>query len=329
MRKLVRLRIKREIFKLSFSICLVIVLGHAYASDFGDVEKILGAPGQMQVGAVVFSFPRSDIKVTIDGEPVPTAFGFGSWTAWKEMGKESMVMGDLVLLQKEINPVISALAEANINVTALHNHFLGEEPRIMYMHIYGMGQKATLAWGIRAALDKTGTPKSPPSASSGTPSSLQLDAKRMQEIIGHTGKVGGSVLKITLGRAGVKMGRTEVTSSMGLNTWVAFIGTNERAHVAGDVAMTASEVNKVIRALRKGGINLTAVHNHMLDEEPRIFFLHYWGTGPADKLARTVREAFDQAKVRCNRHFSIPNDDSTPKTGKMSIRRQDYLVRTC
>jgi hypothetical protein len=275
---------------------LVIGSSVVWGADMSDVEKILGVAGQMQEEAVVFSFPRSDIKVAIDGEPVPTAFGFGSWTAWKEMGEESMVMGDLVLLEKEINPVISALAEANINVTALHNHFIGEIPRIMYMHVYGMGEKAALARGIRTALDKTGTPKPASAVTLTTQPSFQLDTKRLQEIIGQTGKEGGGVLKITLGRAGVKMGGTEVTSSMGLNTWVAFVGTNERAHVAGDVAMTASEVNKVIRALRKGGIDIAAVHNHMLDEQPRIFFLHYWGTGPAEKLAQTVREAFDQAK---------------------------------
>ncbi len=208
------------------------------------------------------------------------------------MGEEFMVMGDLVLLEKEINPVISALAEANINVTAIHNHFIGEEPRIMYMHIGGMGIPSTLAKGIRNALDKTATPKAQVSASALT---LSLDTKRIEEIIGHPGKAGGGVFKIVLGRQGVKMGGVELTASMGLNTWAAFVGTNERAHVAGDVAMTASEVNKVIRALRKGGISIAAVHNHMLDEEPRIFFLHYWGTGPMESLARTVREAFDQA----------------------------------
>ena len=279
-----------------FCVWIMICSGSAYSADFSEVEKILGVPGKMQEGAVVFSFPRSDIKVTIDGDPVPTGFGFGSWTAWKEMGEKSMVMGDLVLLEKEINSVISALAEADINVTALHNHFIGEIPRIMYMHVYGLGEKAALARGIRTALDKTGTPKPASAAVPTTQPSLQLDTKRVQEIIGQTGKEGGGVLKITLGRPGVKMGGTEVTSTMGLNTWVAFVGTSERAHVAGDVAMTASEVNKVIRALRKGGIDIAAVHNHMLDEQPRIFFLHYWGTGPAEKLAWTVREAFNQAR---------------------------------
>jgi len=293
MRK-VRILSDKRFFAISFLfISAIIGLTSAYAANISEAEKILGVMGQMQEGAVVFSFPRSDLKVKIDGDPVPTALGFGSWTAWKAMGDEFMVMGDLVLLEREINPVISALAEANINVTAIHNHFIGEEPRIMYMHIGGMGMVSTLAKGIRNALDRTATPKAPTSTSA---PALTLDTKQIEETIGHPGKAGGGVFKIVLGRQGVRMGGVELTASMGLNTWAAFVGTNERAHVAGDVAMTALEVNKVIRKLRKGGIKIAAVHNHMLEEEPRIFFLHYWGTGPAKKLAETVRNAFNQAK---------------------------------
>lgn len=287
--------------RILFSLFIMFILAVsraniAFPTDFSEVEKILGVPGQMREGAVVFQFPRSDIQVRIDREPVPTALGFGSWTAWKAIDDQSMVMGDLVLLEKEINPVISALAEANINITGLHNHFLGEEPRTMYMHIDGMGRAVTLAQGIRKALDKTATPKTQESTSIPSQPALALDTKRIEEIIGHTGMAGGGVFKITLGRPGVKMGGVELTASMGLNTWAAFAGTNERAHVAGDVAMTVPEVNRVIRALRYGGIDIVAVHNHMLNEEPRIFFLHYWGTGPAEKLAQTVREAFDYAR---------------------------------
>jgi hypothetical protein len=293
MRKILAFYGKRLLLDLFLFISVGLGLSQGYAADFSEVENILGVPGQIQEGAVVFSFSRSDLKIEMGGEPVPTAFGFGSWTAWKEMGNEVMVMGDLVLLEKEINPVISALAEADINVTALHNHFIGEVPRIKYMHIGGMGPAEAMAKGIRNALDKTGTPKIQRPTSAPV---LALDTKRIEEIIGHSGKAGGGIFKITIGRPGVKMGGVELTASMGLNTWAAFIGTNEHAHVAGDVAMTASEVNKVIRTLRRSGIDIAAVHNHMLDEAPRIFFLHYWGTGPAEKLARTVREAFDQAK---------------------------------
>jgi len=259
--------------------------------DFREVERLLGSSGQIQEGAMVFPFPRSDIKVTIHGENIPTAFGFGSWTAWKNMGSEMVVMGDLVLLEKEINPVISALAEENINVTALHNHFLGEKPRIMYMHILGVGQAGMLARGVRKALDKTATPRSHPAPTSASPA---IDTKRIEQIIGHPGHAGGGIFKITVGRPGVRAHGMELTSSMGLNSWIAFIGTNERAHVAGDMAMVANEVNPVIRALRKHGIRILAVHNHMLDEEPRIFFLHYWGTGKVENLARAFRDALAQ-----------------------------------
>jgi len=267
-----------------------------FAGDFSEVEKILGAPGQLQEGVFVVRFPRSDIKIKIYGEPMPTALGFGSWIAWKEMGAEAMVMGDLVLLEEEINPVISALAESRINVTALHNHFIGEDPRILYMHIYGLGPMTALARGMRNALTKTNTPQPLPAAAGTSPPALALDTRRIEQIIGHPGQAGGGIFKITVGRPGVKMDGIEMTSSMGLNTWAAFVGTNEHAHVAGDVAMTTKEVNPVIHVLRGGGIDIVAVHNHMLDEEPRIFFLHYWGTGPVEKLAETLRAAFDQVK---------------------------------
>ena len=165
----------------------------------------------------------------------------------------------------------------------------------MFMHIHGVGPSSTLAQGIRNALEKTKTLQ-PHSGGSATPPALAFDTKRIEQIIGHPGQAGGGVFKITLDRPGVSMMGVELTGSMGLNTWAAFVGTSERAHVAGDAAMTAPEVNRVIRALRKGGIDVVAVHNHMLDEEPRIFFLHYWGTGPVEKLAQAVRDGFDQAK---------------------------------
>lgn len=290
----VSLNIKLVLLFLSFFPGLVFS-SIASGADFPEVEAILGVKGLTQEGSTIFRFPRSDIKVKIDGEQVPTAFGFGSWAAWTPVGKDVMVMGDLVLLEKEVNPVISALAEANINISALHNHFMIEEPKIMFMHIGGMGNPEALARGLKNALSKTATPQSQGTAST-PPPAPSIDTKRIEEIIGEKGQAGGGVFKIVIGRKGTTMGGVNVTSSMGLNTWVAFIGTNERAHVAGDVAMKSNEVNPVIRALRRGGIDVLAVHNHMIDEEPRIFFLHYWGTGPAEKLARTLREAFDQAK---------------------------------
>ncbi len=264
-----------------------------YAED--NLAEILSTGGQMKEGALVFQFPRSDIKMSINGERVPTALGFTSWTAFKAMGESTVVMGDLVLLEKEVNPVISALAQANINVTALHNHFLGDKPRVMYLHLYGSGKDVDLARGIRNALDKTATPRKPRAMPQSV--KLKMDTKQIETIIGGPpGQSSAGVFKITLGRPGVKMGDMEITSSMGMNSWAGFAGTDKRAHVAGDIVMTAPEVNQVIRTLRKGNIEVVAVHNHMLDEQPRVFFLHYWGTGTAVKLAETIRDVFGITK---------------------------------
>ena len=288
--------------KLIIGLCLLLSCfglpgGGKYAQaagDFQEAEKILDTKGQMQEGAWIVRFPRSDIKVTIAGEPMPTALGFGGWAAFKDMGKHTMVMGDLVLLEKEVNSVISALEENGLQVTALHNHFFWEEPRLMFMHIGGMGSLTSLAKGLRLALDKTTTPKGAAASAPAPP--LAMDTKRLEQIIGYPGQAMSGAFKITLGRKGVKMAGVKVTSSMGLNSWAGFVGTDDKAHVAGDIVMTAKEVNPVIQALRKGGIDVVAVHNHMIDEQPRVFFLHYWGTGPAESLAQTVRVAFDLVK---------------------------------
>ncbi len=211
-----------------------------------------------------------------------------------------MVMGDLVLLESEVNPVIAALEAAGLQVTALHNHFLWEQPRLMFMHIQGLGDLAKLAQGLRDALKQTAAPMTTPAAApvaiKPPPEAPALDTKKIERIVGEPGQAGGGVFKITIGRRGVKMGGKELTSAQGLNSWAGFVGTDEKAHVAGDIAMTAKEVNRVIKALKAGGIEVVAVHNHMLDEEPRIFFLHYWGSGPADKLAQAVKAAFNQVR---------------------------------
>jgi biotin operon repressor len=267
----------------------------AAAGDFSETEKILGTKGQLQEGAWVVRFPRSDLKITIAGEAMPTALGFVSWAAFKDMDDGAMLMGDLVLLEKEVNPVITALEKNGIQITALHNHFFWEAPRLMFMHIGGMGPKVALAKGLHQALDQTSTPKlvGPIPPSPPTPTRT-LNTQRLEQIIGHKGQVSGEVFKITAGRQGVKMVGMELTSSMGLNSWAGFVGTDARAHVAGDLVMTAQEVNHVIQTLRQGDIEIVAVHNHMLDEQPRVFFLHYWGSGPAESLAKTVKAAFDQ-----------------------------------
>ncbi len=275
---------------LAITTCILILTSGVPAYAESKLDEIIGREGQMKEGSLVYQFPRSDLKMLINGERIPTVLGFGSWTAFKKTGESTMVMGDLVLLEKEVNPVISSLAKYGIKVTALHNHFFGDKPRVMFLHIEGMGNDADLARGIRSALDKTTTPiksKAKPSTMK-----LKMDTAKVETIVGHTGQENGGVFKIVVGRSGVKMGETEITSSMGMNSWAGFVGTDERAHVAGDIVMTASEVNPVIQALRKGSIEVVAVHNHMLDEQPKVFFLHYWGTGPSSKLAETIREVF-------------------------------------
>jgi hypothetical protein len=264
------------------------------ADEFDQIEKTLGAKGHVQEGALLLRFPRSDISVTIRGEPVLTSLGFVSWTAWKSMGDNTLLIGDLVLLESEVNPVISALESSHVTVAALDTHFMGEQPRIMYMHIEGVGRGVKLARGIKAALSKTATP--PQSGPDAPEAPIYLNTRRIEDITGHSGVNEGGVLKITVGRAGVISHGMELTSSMGLNSWAGFAGTNQHAHVAGDIAATASEVNPVIRALRAGGIDVVALHNHMLDDQPRIFFVHYWGTGRAEQLAQAVRSAFEMAQ---------------------------------
>lgn len=296
-RKLTAFRAAGKYFiPLALFLGLLVAWNPALATDdFSEIEKILGAKGQLQEGAWVVRFPRSDLQVAIAGETIPTALGFGSWAAFKDMADGAMLMGDLVLLEKEVNPVITALEKNGIQITALHNHFFWEAPRLMFMHFGGMGPKAALAKGLREALDKTSTPMAIGSVTPRLPvPSLTLNTARLEQIMAHKGQASGEVFKITVGRQGVKMAGVELTSSMGLNSWAGFVGTDARAHVAGDIVMTAQEVNRVIQTLRQGDIEVVAVHNHMLDEQPRVFFLHYWGSGPAESLAKTVKAAFDQ-----------------------------------
>ena len=279
---------------IASSLFFVSVAAAVRADEFDQIERALGVKGEIQEGALVVRLPRADISVTIQGEPVLTSLGFVSRTAWKNMGDNTLLMGDLVLLESEVNPVISALESANIDVAALQNHFLWEQPRIMYIHIQGVGKGVELALGLKAALAKTATPMQSRGDMPEAP--IFLDTRRIEDITGHSGVNEGGVLKVTVGRTGVMSHGMELTSSMGLNSWAGFAGTSQRAHVAGEIAATAAEVYPVIRALRSGGIDVVGLHNHMLDDQPRIFFVHYWGAGPIEELAQTVRSAFEKAQ---------------------------------
>jgi hypothetical protein len=238
--------------------------------------------------------------VTVAGVATPTPFGFGGWVAMtKGDGGQQVLMGDLVLLQDEVNPVMSALLDNGFDVTALHNHFFWDEPRMYYMHVHGHGTAADLAQKLKPALaliGKSTGSATPTAAAPATASQNALNTAKLVEIVGTQGEQNGAVYKFTLARNDLKvveMGAT-INARMGLNTWAAFTGTNEKAAVAGDVAMLESEVTPVLKALRKNGLDVVAIHHHMTADRPMIIFLHYWGTGPADTLATGFKAAVNE-----------------------------------
>ena len=269
-------------------------------ADYKAVLDALGKTGDFKDGVLKVNIPRSDLNVTVDGVATPTPFGFGGWVALeKGTGGMDVMMGDLVLTEAEVNPVMSALLNAGIEVTALHNHFFLETPRIFYMHVHGHGSAADLANKLKPALGLIGKPgaaSSAPGASAGKPIQGTLDSAQLAKIVGTEGETTGAVYKITMGRPDIKMVEmgAPINARMGLNTWAAFYGSDADAVVAGDVAMLDNEVQPVLKALRAANINVVAMHHHMIGTSPNVFFLHYWGRGPAQKLAAAVRTVVDQ-----------------------------------
>jgi len=201
-----------------------------------------------------------------------------------------------VLTQEEVNPVMSAVLDNGLDVTALHNHFFSEEPRIFYMHVHGHGKPTDLARKVKPALDLIGKGGSRPAAPAAASPAASIDTAKIAQIVGQQGEQTGAVYKITVGRDDLKLTEmgAPINARMGLNTWAAFVGTNENAAVAGDIAMLANEVTPVLKALRKNGIDVVAIHHHMIDTRPTIYFLHYWGTGSAEKLATAFKTALSE-----------------------------------
>jgi len=269
-------------------------------SDYQQVLKIVGKQGDYKSNVLKVNIPRNDLHVKIAGYAVPTPFGFGGWFAMeKGDGAQDVVMGDLVLTEGEVNEVMSALLEHGIEVTALHNHFFSDDPRLFFMHIHGHGKAVELANQLKPALDLIGLAKEgeEDAASKTAPKQgTAIDTERIAKIVGHTGEQNGPVYKITLGRddLNIKDKGATINARMGLNTWAAFVGTNDDAAVAGDIAMLQNKVNPVLKALRSNGLDVVAIHHHMINTQPMIIFLHYWGRGPADKLATGFKAAVDQ-----------------------------------
>ena len=272
----------------------------AMPAEYQEVLTTLGKTGDFKDNVLKVNIPRSDLRVTIRQRPAPTPFGFGGWVAFTRAADGmDVMMGDLVLTEDEVSPVMSAVLDQGLQVTALHNHFFWEQPRVFYMHVHGMGRAAEVAAKLKPAIDlinqamqraPAATPPAPAAAAS------SIDGAALAKIIGHDGEQNGPVYKITIGRSDVTVREhgAVINARMGLNTWAAFAGTPADAMVAGDVAMLESELPQVLRVLRAGNIDVVAIHHHMTDVTPTIVFLHYFGTGTAETLARAVRAAVDQ-----------------------------------
>lgn len=225
--------------------------------------------------------------------------GLSAWAAFARTGDHAMVMGDIVLLENEVNAVMSMALNSGLEITALHNHFVWDSPKIMFMHIAGMGDEATLAAAVGRVFGKlkdvTRTPPSAPTASIDA-SNTSFDPKGLEKILGAAATLNNGVCKVVIGRS-AKMGDHEIGKEMGINTWAAFAGSEQQAVVDGDFAMLETEVQGVLKALRAANINIVAIHNHMVGESPRFVFLHYWGIGPVEDLARGLKAALDTQSV--------------------------------
>jgi hypothetical protein len=265
------------------------------ALDTAKIEQLTGGKGELntQEGVFKVNVPRTDLSVTTAGVKMTPPMGLTSWAAFQQMGPQTMVMGDLVLLEDQVNPVMSVALTNGLEVTALHNHFFWDTPKVMFMHIGGMGSEETLA----GAVGKVFTTIKETSGGKGTvphaeldPAKTSLDPKPIEEILGVKGQMANGVYKVTIGRT-TKMHDHEVGNTMGVNTWAAFVGSDDTAVVDGDFAMLESELQPVLKALRSAGINIVAIHQHMTMEAPRVVFLHYWGVGPTRVLATGLKAA--------------------------------------
>jgi hypothetical protein len=265
--------------------------------DTATIERLTGVKGQMNEKERVFkvSVPRSDLKVTAAGVKMTPPLGLTSWAAFKSVGDHTVVMGDTVMTEDQVNAVMSVALDNGLEVTALHNHFFWDQPKVMFMHIGGMGNDEKLAAAVGkvfAKIKETSSGGNVPKADIDS-SKNDLDTKKLDDILGAKGESSpNGVHKVTIAKP-TKMHGDEMGAAMGVNTWAAFAGTSQQAVVDGDFAMYEDELQGVLKALRGAGINIVAIHNHMTHENPRVVFLHYWGVGAAADLANGIKSALD------------------------------------
>jgi len=265
------------------------------ALDTAQIEQLTGGKGELNIQEGVFkvSVPRIDLAVTAAGVKMTPPMGLTSWAAFQQVGSQTMVMGDIVLLEDQVNPVMSVALANGLDVTALHNHFFWDTPKVMFMHIGGMGSAETLAGAVGkvfATIKETSGGKGIVPHAELDPAKTSLDSKFIEEILGVKGQMANGVYKVIIGRT-TQMHGHEVGNAMGVNTWAAFVGSDDTAVVDGDFAMLESELQLVLKALRGAGINIVAIHQHMTMESPRVVFLHYWGVGPIRALATGLKAA--------------------------------------
>ncbi len=266
--------------------------------DTEKIEQLTGAKGTLDEKEGVFkvSMPRSDLNITVAGVKMTPPMGLTSWAAFTPAGDHTMVMGDTVMLEDQVNPVMSVALENGLEVTALHNHFFWDTPKVIFMHIGGMGDAEKLAAAVGkvfAKIKETSGGKGEVPHAELDPAQTSLDPQKIDAIIGAKGALANGVYKLVIGRT-TKMAGHEVGNTMGVNTWAAFAGSDDKAVVDGDFVMLEGELQPVLKALRGAGINVVAIHNHMTMESPRMMFLHYWGVGSTAELAKGLKVALTQ-----------------------------------
>lgn len=292
----------RLTFLWTFAISATIAQGALTEAQRAKIDQITGAKGAYTAAEDTYkvSFPRADVKVTVDRWTMPPFMGLTSWAAFTTGGtKEAMVMGDLVLFEDEVNPVMSAALDSGLEVTALHNHFFFDSPRVMFMHIGGEGATDELSRAVKRCMDRVkeirAAAQAPASQFPGAeiPGASNINAIPLDRILGVKGQANAGMYKATIGRKASMHGR-EAGNQMGVNTWAAFAGSDDNALVDGDFAMHEHELQAVLKSLRGAGINVVAIHNHMTHEDPQYIFLHYWGKGKAGALARALKTTLDR-----------------------------------
>ncbi|MGI8853993.1 MAG: DUF1259 domain-containing protein [Methyloceanibacter sp.] len=290
----------RSMFLISV-LALVLAATHALAAeiDWITVDTSLGKTATVQGEVHRYGIPRSDLQVTLDGVTIKPALALGGWVAFEPTPDGAMIMGDLVLTENEINPVMTKLMERGIEITALHNHLIRATPATFFMHVRGHGEPVKMATAIRAALAETKTPFETPAAAPPQNATIELDTGKLDKLIGTKGKMNGGVYQFSVPRRDpVTENGMQVPPPMGTATAINFQPTGDgKAAIAGDFVVTAEEVNPMIRALRENGIEVAAIHSHMLEENPRLFFVHFWANDDAVKLAKGLRAALDKTAI--------------------------------